>query len=159
MHGQRIKHKLVLVHFNIIMVNNTHLMNLKIIFPNMELQIKLQLLIILNKMVQRKRMNRTSMNMASSMMFFRSVKLMFWGDVVVCASYLRSISPSHAIKDKTPHEMWFGHLPYVRHLRVFGSTCYALIPKEKRNKFGARSRRCIFLGIQTPLRIIVFMMR
>ena len=44
--------------------------------------------------------------------------------------------------------MWFGHLPLVRHLRVFGSTCYALIPKEQRNKLGARSRRCIFLGYE-----------
>ena len=67
-------------------------------------------------------------------------------DAVVCATYLRNRSPSHALEDKTPHEMWFGHLPSVRHLRVFGSTCYALIPKEQRNKLGARSRRCIFLG-------------
>ena len=44
--------------------------------------------------------------------------------------------------------MWFGHLPSVRHLRVFGSTCYALIPKDQRNKLGAQSRKCIFLGYQ-----------
>jgi hypothetical protein len=29
---------------------------------------------------------------------------------------------------------------------VFGSTCYALIPKEQRNKLGERSQKCIFLG-------------
>ena len=29
---------------------------------------------------------------------------------------------------------------------LIGSTCYALIPKVHRNKFGARSRKCIFLG-------------
>ena len=39
-------------------------------------------------------------------------------------------------------------LPSVRHLRVFGSTCYALIPKEQRNKLGARSRKYIFLGYE-----------
>ena len=27
-------------------------------------------------------------------MFFKNVKLMFWGDVVVCATYLRNRSPS-----------------------------------------------------------------
>ena len=79
------------------------------------------------------------------MVFFKNKKLMFWGDVVVCATYLRNRIPSHAIEYKTPHEMWFGHLPSVRHLRVFGSTCYALIPKEQRNKLSARSRTCIFL--------------
>jgi hypothetical protein len=54
--------------------------------------------------------------------------------------------PSHALKNKTPYEMWYGHIPSVRHLRVFGSTCYALIPKEKRSKLDARSQKCIFLG-------------
>ena len=77
-----------------------------------------------------KRANRTLMNMARSMMFSNNVKLMFWGDIVVCAAYLRNIIPSHAIEDKTPHELWFGHLPYLRNLKVFSSTCYALIPKE-----------------------------
>jgi hypothetical protein len=37
-------------------------------------------------------------------------------------------------------------IPSVRHLRVFGSTCYALIPKEQRSKLDARSWKCIFLG-------------
>ena len=84
-------------------------------------------------------MNRTLMNMGRSMMFFKNVKLMFCGDAIVCATYLRNISPSQVIEDKTPHEMWFGRLPLVRHLRVFGSTCYALIPKEQRNKLSVRS--------------------
>ena len=73
---------------------------------------------------------------------------MFLGDAIKCAAYLRNRSPSNALDNKTPHEMWFGHLPSIRHLRVFGSTCYALIPKEQRNKLGARSRRCIFLGYE-----------
>ena len=42
--------------------------------------------------------------------------------------------------------MWYGHVPSVKHIRVFGSTYYALIPKVHRNKLGARSRKCIFLG-------------
>ena len=87
------------------------------------------------------------MNMARSMILFKNVKLMFWGDVFICGAYLIKRSPSHAIEDKTPHELWFGHLPSVRNLSIFASTYYALIPKEQRNKLGARSRRCIFLGI------------
>ena len=56
-------------------------------------------------------MNRTLVNMARSMMFFKNEKLMFWCDAVVCETYLRNRIPSHAIEDKTSHEMWFGHLP------------------------------------------------
>ena len=47
--------------------------------------------------------NRTLMNMARSMMFFKNVKPMSWSDAVVCATYLSDRSPSHALEDKTPH--------------------------------------------------------
>ena len=78
--------------------------------------------------------------------FFKNVKLVFWGDAVVCVAYLRNVIPSHTLEDKTPHEMWFGHLPSVRHLKMFGSIFYALMPKEQRDNLGARSQKCIFLG-------------
>jgi hypothetical protein len=84
--------------------------------------------------------------MVRSMIFFKNVKLMFWADVVLCALYVKNGCPSHALKNKTSYEMWYGHIPSVRHLRVFGSTCFSLIPKEKRTKLDARSQKCIFLG-------------
>jgi hypothetical protein len=77
--------------------------------------------------------------MVRSMMFLKNVKHMFWDDAVICAGYIKKTCPSHALKKKTPYEMWYGHIPSVRHLRVFGSTFYALILKEKRNKIDARS--------------------
>ena len=84
--------------------------------------------------------------MVRSMMFFKNVKLMFWADEVLCAIYIKNRFPSNSMKNKTPYEMWFGHIPSVKHRRVFGSTCYALIPKEQMNKLGARSRKFVFLG-------------
>ena len=71
---------------------------------------------------------------------------MFWADVVLCVVYVNNSCPSNAIRNKTPYEMWYGHIPSVKHLRVFGSTCYPLIPKVHRNKIGSRSHKCIFLG-------------
>ena len=41
--------------------------------------------------------------------------------------------------------MWYGLVPLVKHLRVFGSTCYALIPELHRNQLGARSHKSILL--------------
>jgi hypothetical protein len=38
------------------------------------------------------------------------------------------------------------HIPSMKHLVVFGSTYYALIPKEQRSKLDARSKKYIFLG-------------
>jgi transposase InsO family protein len=72
------------------------------------------------------RMNKTLLNMVRSMMFFKNVKLMFWDDAILCAVYVKNKCPYHAIKNKTPYEMWYGHIPSVRHLRVFGSTCLCL---------------------------------
>ena len=91
------------------------------------------------------RMNGTILNMVRSMLFFKNVKTMFWTDAVLCAAYIKNRCPCNAIRNKTPYEMWYGHVPSVKHLKVFGSTCYTLIPKVHRNKLGARSRKCIFL--------------
>jgi hypothetical protein len=77
--------------------------------------------------------------MVCSLLFFKNVKLMFRVDAILCAIYVRNRSPSHALGNKTTYEMWYGCIPSVRHLKVFGSTYYALIPKEQRNKLGARS--------------------
>ena len=34
----------------------------------------------------------------------------------------------------------------MNHLRVFGSTCYAHVPKEIRHKLDETSEKCIFMG-------------
>jgi len=73
------------------------------------------------------RMNRTLLNMVRSMIFFKNVKLMFWGEAVLCVVYIKKISHSTALHNKTPYVMWHGHLLVVKNLRIFGSTCYALI--------------------------------
>ena len=41
---------------------------------------------------------------------------------------------------------WYGFKPMVKHLRVFGSVCYALVPKEKRKKLESRSVQCTLIG-------------
>ena len=78
------------------------------------------------------RMNRTILNMVRSMTFFKNVKLMFWADAVLCVVYIKNRFPSNVNRNKTTYEMWYGHFPSVKHLRVFSSTCYALIPKVHR---------------------------
>lgn len=77
------------------------------------------------------RMNKTILNMVHSMTMFKKVKLMFWADAILCVGYIKNKCPSHAIKNNIPYEMWYGHIPSVRHLKVFGSTYYALIVRNK----------------------------
>jgi hypothetical protein len=77
------------------------------------------------------KMNMTLLDLVHSKMFFKNVKLMFWADAVLCEIYVKNMCPSHALNNKILYEIWYGHIPSLRHFRVFGSTCYALIPKEK----------------------------
>jgi hypothetical protein len=94
-------------------------------------------------------MNITLLNMVSSMKFLNNVKYKFWANTVLCADYVKNMCPFHALENNIPYKMWYGHIPSLRHLRVFGSTCYALIPKEQRNKIDERSRKCIFYSNTT----------
>ena len=86
------------------------------------------------------------------MIFFKNVKLISWGEAILCVVYIKNRSPSTALQNKTPYEIWHGHLLSIKHFRVFGSTCYALILAHLRNKLEARSRKCIFLGYSTTFK-------
>ena len=97
-------------------------------------------------------MNRTLLNMVRSMMFFKNVKLMFLGEVVLCVVYIQNQCPSTTINNKSPYEMWHTCLPTIQHFRVFGSTCYALIHKQQHNKLDGKSHKCIFLGYSNTSR-------
>ena len=62
-------------------------------------------------------------------MFFKNVKFMFWGEEMLCATYIINRCPSSLIKNRTPYEMWYNHLLAIKLFRNFGCQCYALIPK------------------------------
>eukprot|EP00253_Pinus_taeda_P031836 PITA_31836 len=40
------------------------------------------------------------------MLFFKSVKIMFGSDAILCVAYIKNRCPSNAIRNKTPYEMW-----------------------------------------------------
>lgn len=63
--------------------------------------------------------------------------------------YLRNRSPTKAVKGMTPFEAWTGEKPNVDHLRVFGCTVYAHVPKDERKKLDPKAKKCILLGYGT----------
>ena len=70
----------------------------------------------------------------------------YWAKVVHTTLYLRNISPTTSLDGVTPYESWYGYKPKVKHLWVFGSVCYALVPTKKRTKLNSQSIKCIFIG-------------
>lgn len=97
-----------------------------------------------NGRVERK--HRHILNVARSLMFQASVPIKFWGECVLTACHLINRTPSSVIQGKTPYEMLFGEAPDFNTLRVFGSLCFARKVSRDKDKFGERSRRCVFLG-------------
>ena len=77
------------------------------------------------------RMNRTLLGMARSMLTFKKLSPLYWAEAIHTAVYMRKRSPTASLDGITPYEAWFRFKPRVKHLRVFGSVCYALVLKEK----------------------------
>ena len=76
-------------------------------------------------------MNHTLLGMVRSMLTLKNLSPSYWAKAVQTVVYLRNRSPTASLDGITPYEAWFGFKPQVKHLRVFGSICYALVPKEK----------------------------
>jgi hypothetical protein len=57
-----------------------------------------------------------------------------------------NISPSLALVDTTPHEVWFGKNPSLSHLKVFGYDAFVHVSKEKRSKLDKKVVKYIFIG-------------
>ena len=62
-------------------------------------------------------------------------------------------SPTLALIDKTPQEVWTGKKSSIEHLKVFGCDDYVHIPKEKRSKLDNKAKKCIFIGYKYGMRV------
>ena len=92
------------------------------------------------------RMNRTLVESARSMIHAQGLGQEYWAEAVVAAAYIRNRVISRSTDGKSPHELWYGKKPTVRHLRVWGCTAYAHVAQEKRSKFDAKAVKCIMIG-------------
>ena len=92
------------------------------------------------------RMNRTLMESARCILQDSELSTKFWGEAVLTAAHIHNRLPSHTRNNLSPIAHWTGKEPGLGHLRVFGSTAWVHIPKEKRSKLDPKSTRCILIG-------------
>lgn len=97
-----------------------------------------------NGRVERKHIH--ILNVARSLLFQASLPTRFWGKAILTAAHVINITPTKVLDGRTPHEILFGKEPSYDHLRVFGSACYTHLRSRDKDKFGPRSRNCVFLG-------------
>ena len=93
------------------------------------------------------RLNRTLLESVRSMLSDSNLCKSFWAEAVTTAAYVRNRCPTSALGENvTPYEMLNGRKPNVSHLRVFGSKCFAHVPKDERDKLDVKSKNCVFVG-------------
>ena len=94
------------------------------------------------------RFNRTVVEMGRTMLHAADLSYDFWAEAVNTATYIWNRCILKALDNKiTPEELWTNKKPSIEHLRIFGSTTYALI-KENRPKFTPKAKKCLFLGYE-----------
>lgn len=92
------------------------------------------------------RMNRTLVERAKCMLFDAGLPKQYWAEATATAAYIINRSPTKAIDNKTPLEMWSGKKPNLSHMIIFGTEVMTQIPKEKRKKWDRKSKKLIFIG-------------
>lgn len=91
------------------------------------------------------RKNRYLVEMVRCLLNDAKLPNYLWGEALMTANYLQNRLVSRCIP-KTPFEMWENRKPDVSNLKIFGSTAYTLIPKEKLKKLDSRSQKLTFVG-------------
>ncbi|GJU03057.1 retrovirus-related pol polyprotein from transposon TNT 1-94 [Tanacetum coccineum] len=89
------------------------------------------------------RRNHTLLDMVRSMMNLTTLPLSFWDYALESAARILNMVPTKKV-DKTPYELWFGKVPNLSYLKVWG--CKALVKRYTPDKLQQRSVKCIFIG-------------
>ena len=92
------------------------------------------------------RYNRTLIEAIRSLMLAGNIPGNLWAELGATAAYLRNRTPTRANSGKTPHEVWHGNKPNIKHLRIIWSDAYAYIPKAKRSKLDPKANQLKLIG-------------
>ena len=94
-----------------------------------------------------KRKNRHLVETACTLILHYNVPHHFWGDALLTACYLISRMPSSVLGNQVPYSILYPKEPlYIVPLRVLGCTCYVHDLTPGKDKFSAKSLKCLFLG-------------
>ncbi|GKF04128.1 retrotransposon protein, putative, ty1-copia subclass, partial [Tanacetum coccineum] len=78
-----------------------------------------------------KRRNHTLLDMVRSMMNLTTLSLSFWDYALESATRILNMVPTKKV-DKTPYELWYGKVPNLSYLKVWG--CEVLVKRDTLNK-------------------------
>lgn len=90
------------------------------------------------------RVNHTLLDKSRAMILQSKLGKEFWGEAILCATYLLNRSPTEALNNITPAKMFFNKKPSLESFQLFS---FVKIPNEKiNNKFDSRADTAIMIG-------------
>ena len=92
-----------------------------------------------------KRKNRTLIELTNALLIESGAHLHFLGETILTAYHILS-RVSHKKSHTTPFEMWKGHKPNLRYLRVWDCLAYVRLTDPKLPKLCIRATICTFLS-------------
>ncbi|GJY49788.1 retrovirus-related pol polyprotein from transposon TNT 1-94 [Tanacetum coccineum] len=95
------------------------------------------------------RQNRTLVEAARMMLSASKLPLFFWAEAIATACYTQNrsiIIPTH---EKTAYHIINDRKPLIKHLHIFGCTCYLTRDGENLDKMKEKGDPCILVGYST----------
>ena len=68
-----------------------------------------------------------------------------WGEAILSACHLQN-RISYKKIGRTPYELWKGHAPNFKYLKVWGCLAKVMFPDPKKRKIRSKTFDCMFIG-------------
>ncbi|GJU01377.1 retrovirus-related pol polyprotein from transposon TNT 1-94 [Tanacetum coccineum] len=95
------------------------------------------------------RPNRTLDEATRTMLLASKLPLFFWAEAITIACYTQNRSLIILRHDKTPYDIINDRKTTLKHLHIFGCTCYLTRDGENLDKMKEKGDLCIFVGYST----------
>ncbi|GJR43968.1 retrovirus-related pol polyprotein from transposon TNT 1-94 [Tanacetum coccineum] len=96
-----------------------------------------------------KRRNRTLVEVARTMLSTTKFPLLFWSEAIATACYTQNRSIIIPIHEKTAYHIINDRKPLIKHLHIFGCTCYLTRDGGNLDKMKEKGDPCILVGYST----------
>ncbi|GJR06813.1 retrovirus-related pol polyprotein from transposon TNT 1-94 [Tanacetum coccineum] len=96
-----------------------------------------------------KRQNHTLVEAARTMLSASKLFLFFWAEAIATACYTQNRSIIILTHEKTAYHIINDRKPLIKHLHIFGCTCYLTRDGENLDKMKEKGDMCILVGYST----------